>query len=1084
MKDIAFGGAHSDEIFGGSGQDVIFGDFGEYSSAIEFLPYQNYRSIIINPDDAGDDKIHGQEGDDIIFGQEGSDYVTGGPGNDDIIGGHSRLYGYDSGDTIEGGDDDDVITGDNAQIFRIRLSSDDTYPWYLASVWKTYPDPFEHSVIRNVSRYDDIDFVQGNDLIYGGLGNDVLHGQRGNDTLNGASDGTFVAAQSCLLIFLTYCPTHSLTHSLHHSQTYIKCSGGDGEDELYGELGFDNLDGGPGNDILIGDVGHAVRRFDVDGNPLLQTALPGNRSQWHKDVVLEDLGHITQTLRISTKVDTNALYAENTTAASLIFIANAYANGEKVEDEAQGGWPTYMILYDLLEGYDDVLTDSEGSNVMIGQRGDDVVTGNGLLIGDAGSSTIPQDTHLPRIYQIYRVMPSPGGSGIWNRTLYQRRNLLILHEALIATCSSDLQSDDPNLFMDVLPPEGLDFGVLFSADFELYPSQYRYVDYLSSFIDSQIGLSDAQVNSHLVKDLIGASTLSTNEGYCLQPMFRITPGFSSPTQWLHGNDVLRSGDGNSIVIGDDIQGSVPFDLTELKAVGDLQAGLDRLVFDLSKRLSTMEVDTKFFLDGAFVKTTDIKVASDTFSTSEEGQAFVVGDFLRLYARTFLGATLSETQVLGMLNRLRDIELVLLDTHIAFYELHQDLLQRSEGLPNMKRTQRPHHDLTLASDAITSMGDGDVVIGDSAFLFTQVDRPGEEGFEFELLSNSPVTAVRDLTNDRDDLRDHHIQMHLNPSMNLSESEALKLPFADVPYLLTACADIIDLTLGNNIAAGDYGFLGFVSSSRAATNVDDAYVGSVIDVVKRPGVASFLSNPVILKLKIPFFYERFDSKMKKRVEPKLFGDDISGSSTENAVLGEFLTAVGSGPISDRSEFAFDERERGVFSTFDNAQFAIEVDGDKIKVKDGTMVDGQKGKDTIQGSSSGNVVEVEPYAQKLFYDHTLLAQWFQDIYNAPVSYGTFANAGIQNPQCVADLFDGFIPPDIFGGMHSYSPTTQEGGDVPNENDGNQQSSGEVEEEGYQEVVVVETDKGAGNGGRGPPADRGVVGNKRYQRSYAYNQ
>ena len=167
LKDIAFGGAYSDKIDGGPGQDILFGDFGEYDSAVEFLPYQNYRSIISNPKDAGDDQLYGQEGDDIIFGQEGSDFVDGGPGNDDIIGGHARLYGYDSGDTLRGGDHDDVIAGDNAQILRIRLSSAGTYPWFLNSVWKTYPVPFEGSVIRNVSRYDDIDMVKGNDVIFG-----------------------------------------------------------------------------------------------------------------------------------------------------------------------------------------------------------------------------------------------------------------------------------------------------------------------------------------------------------------------------------------------------------------------------------------------------------------------------------------------------------------------------------------------------------------------------------------------------------------------------------------------------------------------------------------------------------------------------------------------------------------------------------------------------------------------------------------------------------------------------------------------------------------------------------------------------
>jgi hypothetical protein len=51
--------------------------------------------------------------------------------------------------------------GDNGQILRIRLSHDGTYPWIHGSVWLTYPQPFNESVVRNVTRYDDVDHVQG-----------------------------------------------------------------------------------------------------------------------------------------------------------------------------------------------------------------------------------------------------------------------------------------------------------------------------------------------------------------------------------------------------------------------------------------------------------------------------------------------------------------------------------------------------------------------------------------------------------------------------------------------------------------------------------------------------------------------------------------------------------------------------------------------------------------------------------------------------------------------------------------------------------------------------------------------------------
>lgn len=69
------------------------------------------------------------------------------------------------------------------------IGIDTDFPWTVF-IWKRYPAPFDSEKIRDVRRYDDIDFVQGDDRIEGGKGNDILHGQRGEwtntiiDTLN------------------------------------------------------------------------------------------------------------------------------------------------------------------------------------------------------------------------------------------------------------------------------------------------------------------------------------------------------------------------------------------------------------------------------------------------------------------------------------------------------------------------------------------------------------------------------------------------------------------------------------------------------------------------------------------------------------------------------------------------------------------------------------------------------------------------------------------------------------------------------------------------------------------------------------
>lgn len=63
-----------------------------------------------------------------------------------------------------------------------------SYPFDKQIVYATYPAPFADEIIRDlIQRFDDVDLVEGNDIIFGGSGNDILHGQRGNDTVFGGS---------------------------------------------------------------------------------------------------------------------------------------------------------------------------------------------------------------------------------------------------------------------------------------------------------------------------------------------------------------------------------------------------------------------------------------------------------------------------------------------------------------------------------------------------------------------------------------------------------------------------------------------------------------------------------------------------------------------------------------------------------------------------------------------------------------------------------------------------------------------------------------------------------------------------------
>ena len=746
--------------------------------------------------------------------------------------------------------------------------------------------------------------------------------------------------------------------------------------------------GGSGHDILIGDIGYAVRRYSDADTPVLQDNT--EHSVWHKDIVLEELGNITGTHRISSKVDTNELVAEDVMTTSLMFVANAITSdgsGDKYIDE-NGEWVTDLFLFDLEPSYDDILDGGDGDDWVFGMRGNDNITGglgNDLLVGDSGSNHIVQDMNLPRVYQVYRTMAAPQSSGY--------------------------------------VVDSSDFGAVFTFDYELYPNQYRQVDSLSSIIDKVTAVDEIEERSNLLHDVLGISALSTESTYCMQPMLRITPGFSQETQWLHGNDVIEAGGGgDSIVIGDDIRGATPVDLTQLSDISNRREALDNLIVDLSVRLSTLEVDTDFFADIGSDLDYDIVVASDTITTYSEdgnadGQDLVTGDSLTILGRSVLGNVLGSDNINAMLDRMFDIELALVDVSLALYEVHTDLLQRAQdaNLSDIKDGQTSKHALSLSNDIIDGYNDGDIVIGDSAALFLQADRPSATGFEFEEFSNSDANSLRTTLSATTTTREAEIDAHitsLSITDALSNSEQSDLPFADVPYALTVGADTISLHDATNLAVGDFALMGITLSESAVTNSADLdhYTDSIDILRDPPSVSSFMPTSYFDN-SVEYYNERYDSQIAKVVDPLIHGDTFVGTSTSNSMLGEFYTGVGYVEYAnDGSEYLFDDKY-DAYDTFNNANFAINYDGDTFDVVDGAAVDGQKGQD--EGDSNGNssVDTLDQLTKDLFYNHALIVQMKEDIYNTPIDPSTIDGGLKTGYQCTDPIASSYIPSFEYG-------------------------------------------------------------------------
>jgi Ca2+-binding RTX toxin-like protein len=313
------------------------------------------------------------------------------------------------------------------------------------------------------------------------------------------------------------------------------------------------LYGGNGSDIIIGDIGYAVRRYNSSGLPIEKSSHDG----WKKDIVLEEIGRITKIQRLSKNFAVGKIDAEAIAGASLLFVATAYnARGGKHVIPSTGSipeeWPVDLFTFELEVEYSDKLYGGDGNDgefvpllsfipflgsyltprlfavVLIGQRGDDHMesgAGNDVLIGDAGSNHIAFNMDLPRIFQLYRSMETP----------------------------------------EPYDPDAEDFGTAFMSDFELYPNPYRFMDSLMSIIgkhyvyyvcicssptlqnililrclltittDQVVTTDDAMNDRNLVRDIIGVSGIRTNDTFCMQPMFRVLPGFTTGRP-LHGND--------------------------------------------------------------------------------------------------------------------------------------------------------------------------------------------------------------------------------------------------------------------------------------------------------------------------------------------------------------------------------------------------------------------------------------------------------------------------------------------------------------------------------------------------------------------
>ncbi len=387
-SDVVHGGEGDDELVGGIGSDTLRGDAGSdvvwgglriyqrselLASLVTPLEYDPLQSVLAFPTLVPAITVNGpiegslEDGNDLITGGEGRDFLFGGGGRDKVIGGGGESY-------IDGGRGDDILVG--------TAGSD---------------------VIRGGLGDDDIDAGAGIDFSYGDGGNDFLLGGAGI-SLAGTHEtfGQRAYGGSGDDVLWAYAATDNSTIESLLRGEFL--DGGEGRDELLGNLRQDTLLGGGGDDRLLGDALAGPAYLSNDdfkttgggdliigglGDDLLQGG-GGNDVLWGGGNVDELEGHAGE----------DRLYGGGGRDFLRLDVAPEYAGGGDILDGHFGNAPDDLAPDDFATDILIVNGTAADDTITIGGdgAGQAIVTYNGrqlpITIKDSGGNTLVEQYQI------------------------------------------------------------------------------------------------------------------------------------------------------------------------------------------------------------------------------------------------------------------------------------------------------------------------------------------------------------------------------------------------------------------------------------------------------------------------------------------------------------------------------------------------------------------------------------------------------------------------------------------------------------------------------------------------------------------